>query len=231
MDFQGATRVAEFSQGKIMEKLRPKLKEANPGKNSTRRTDFIRNGFCYALSLEWLRLAAAKPESTVPGIDIVDKGQSFLARQDADSLAYFTQIANNFVTYAESFRQAERRLNPEDFLSAPLVLNNKCEIDLHFLDVGTAGALQPTGGSYVTNSEKLISLLNGSRAQYFFVGFDVLDSKGKRCGGHRVAFCRQGEKLFFFDPNLGIYEVNDPVEFITLLVGDYTAGEFYITYI
>ncbi len=230
MNFQGATRVAEFSQGKIIEKLLPKLKEANPGKISERQVSFIKNGFCYALSLEWLRLAASMPGGTAPGSDIGNKGQIFLAQQDADSFAYFTQIANNFVTYAESFRKAERTLNPEDFLSAPVVLNNKCETDIHFLEMGTAKTLQPKGGSYATNSEKLISLLNDNQVHYFFVGYDILDAKGKRCAGHRVAFCRHGGKLYFFDPNGGIYEVNDLVLFVAGLIAAYKAGAFFITY-
>ncbi len=229
MDFNGARRAGEFNQGDIIGQLSPILREKSGGKITERQIAVISDGFCYALSLEWLRLATEHTGTGSPGMSLILEGQNLLSLRDANACAYFVQIANNFVTYWESFETLGRLLAPEDFLSALHTFSDWQEIDAFFLTTGTKDAIQPRGAA-AHSASTLPALLNDTGIHYHFVGFDILDASGGVDGGHQVAFCRHGGALYFFDPNYGLYAVDDAALLLAAVKHEYSAGSFYSTH-
>ncbi len=229
MDFNGAKIAGQFDQGNIIDELATVMREKAGGKITERQIALITDGFCYALSLEWLRLATAHKGPDNPGMEIILEGQNLPTLKDANSYAYFVQIANNFVTYIEAFEKKARKRTPEDFLSAPHKFKSWEEFDEFFLDVGTKGVIKPSGTVEHT-AVSLPTLLNDTGIQYYFVGFDILDAKGNEDGGHQVAFCRHGGTLYFFDPNFGLYAVDNAANLLAALKRTYNTGTFYISY-
>lgn len=219
MEFNGTKKLKEFNQGDIIDDLIEDLKREHLTKISARQIQFIKNGFCYALSLEWLRVAQINDIPYIPAITMIEKGAAFLANREKKDYAYFKQIANNFVTYAESFDKG--KLNPEDFLSAPTNLETLREKDRYFLEMGTRKAITLAEGYYITNSDKAISLLKNTLYKYYFFGFYFDNKITKKVSGHRVAFARLEGKLYLFDPNAGLFEVNDVETLIDVFKTNY----------
>lgn len=231
MEFNGAVRVHEFSQGDVIRTLVPMLLSEGFGKSSQHEVDIISNGFCYALSLEWLRLAngdlTAGPTVLPPGEELCRKAENLLrgsAEEKKQAYGYFAQIAKNFVSY---FVVCNATSVYEAFLSPDLELPSRGEIDMEFLKLGSNSQLTATRYVDGTNTGRLVQELADVTKRCVFFGFSVLDENGDRLGGHRVAFCRFIDELYFFDPNFGIYRITDLERFIGEWKVPYNATNFY----
>lgn len=239
MALNGTTQAVEFKQSAIIEKLASMAQKLDGEESTLKQLKRIKGGFCYALSLEWLRLAAEEDVSGGtgnPGMSLALNGANLVQIDDKQAYSYFKQIANNFITYAESSQVAARIAKPDDFLSAPHNFLDRWEIDEFFLTVGSKNALSPTGGMADKDAAALTALLQSGAQNYYFVGFSLVNSKFERMAGHRIAFCRRAGKLYGFDPNLGIFLISNLPSFMAALEGAYRSpsyhlGHFYGTYV
>ena len=130
MVFSGATNVGEFSQGAVIRTLEEMLRQHAADGFSERKIAMIKGGFCYAISLAWLGLAARNAAMEPPGMDMIHHGKNLIDSKDFDAYTYFSQIANDFIMYRESLLTRTRAAHPEQFLTAEQSFENKSEVGI-----------------------------------------------------------------------------------------------------
>lgn len=188
----GTTGIEEFSQGRVIDALLGNLPEKHH--------NYIQNGMCYALSLEWAcgaRLATpAQIASLLPYVPVGPFQES--------TLSYYKQIANNFIAYCDTldttFGADSRKLLAG---AAKLPSKKLFEIDRYMMDLWSRQTIQLLD-NYDFSHRDEFETIAGLPYRTLLMGIDLQGG-----GGHEVAFISNGAGLYFFDPNFGVYDVNN----------------------
>ena len=212
----GAINKSEFSQDEVIKKIIADIKSEESGEE---RISLIEEGFCYMLSIEWLRrsIAETNPENF------------FAMPTTTGELAYYKQIAQNFVVYSEGFKKNEGQ---ETFFPVHEIEGTTyLDIDNHYLGLCTKNALSATKRISCKNGNEFIeAIVSAASPMKYLLDFDLVALEGKKkgqvTGGHEMAILRADDKnIYFFDPNYGVYEIKDANTFFDSLNALYTSSE------
>lgn len=202
----GANIVCEFSQGKILKMIDDQLAMAEEHKA------IVEHGICYMLSLEWLRCAIGGSKDLAHFLNLGDD-HKVKPKFDTVACAYFKQVANNFIAYSDRLKN-QFRVSAVDFLKDIVTLPSGItypEIDNYFADLCSGKRINFDKAESTGNADLFNRVLTGQGDRMFFLRLVLTE------GGHRIAFINKGDTLNLFDPNYGVYKVDDAKMLFTSL--------------
>lgn len=213
--------MASFSQGELIEQLKGEYGSLQEDRECV---ELIQGGICYMLSLEWLR----QLKSVEPAL-IYDSNFS-----DAKVRAYYKQIANNYREYSKGFsdkfadrtnmsKNAYEKLRELDERYAELCSVQKYTVKENEGPFHKSKKENPAQGKMITNlTNKSIS---GGHAILIYL--NVHEQAGRAAFGHEMAIWCQHEnsqKYYFFDPNFGVFEVDDLASLFADIFSEYAGN-------
>lgn len=226
--FNGTTPLVQFKQSELIAKIIENL-SLNHSKDikAEERINEIKNGICYMLSVEWLRLIYTNTEKwkTFCFHQRNNTGEIVLTPPE---IAYYTQISNNFFTYSKLFDDSTKTTLQAALLGAEIKECTYFQIDEKLVPLcidkreglhiqvqkaiepqNTIDALKRNLQAYLnTHSDctLLIGLRGFNKGEYF---------------GHKTAMYHNADGIYFYDPNFGIYQITDLNEFLQDLCNTY----------
>lgn len=230
-----ATKVYKFQQGTSIRALDPSTPRQqthgasiNAIQMSAEEFNEIKGGICAALAANWLKEKLTSPD------DLVFSGPSTGSGvHTGQNLATVLDNAPLYRQYAKSpsasAALALHGLKPSSSLARldPTVQQQSIRINTY--SPGTDKEYKQR----VVVSEPLVgaSLTKACSEEYLkqgrgvYISFSVLSrNPAKQGGGHATAAYRsRGNSLYFFDPNCGVYKIQDVAGFFGAYVGCYAA--------
>jgi len=181
-------KITEFNQSEIIQNLNGILDE--------NQYNSIRNGICYMLSMEWLRLFVIGP-SGLPNF------------APNNEIEYYKMIALDYITYSGFIKYANIIIDPSEFKKDPILRADVyANLDKELGENCSNGKLKFKSFFNITNCDNFISNISAIN-KYALFRFDWLDKDNKNVA-HMTAFIRIDGVLYFFDPNFGIFKIYSP---------------------
>lgn len=191
-------KLQNFSQSELLEKLIPTYGAGNLEKQMAKD---INAGICYMLSVEWLRRLFELPQAYPDSV--------FDSRfENAKILVYYKQIANNYCKYFEDFEYTCKFVSR--YPSAETFERNAAKIDKKYVSYcfkDNTHITVSTTGPY-TSSDDLNTVFYGSNALLIYLNVKP-NSIAENGFAHEMAIWNYDSKHYFFDPNIGVYRLND----------------------
>lgn len=224
--FKGTTALIQFKQRELIDKIIENL-STNKSKDMMveERITAIRGGICYMLSVEWLRRIYADNGkwNTFCFHQLNDEGNIILTSSD---LAYYTQIANNYFTYSKLFDDSTKTTLQAALLGTEIEHCSYFQIDEKLVPL----CLEKKEGFHIqvqkaiepqfnidTLKRDLQAYLKSHADSKLLVGLRgsyLADSSTVKYFGHKTAMYRNADGIYFYDPNFGLYQVNDLGDFL-----------------
>ena len=209
--------VSEFSQSKVIEAL----SSSSDLSISPEQKKIITGGICYALSLEWLCASLGKPTEELGKLLPFEPTGSF----NAKTQAYYKQIAGGFIAYAETIYR-QHGVSADQLLTGVNTLPKdmpRLDMDNYFCGLWSKDHIRFDSADDINDAAALNGLLTNLPLHMFFMSLRLRD------GGHRVALLNRSGDIYFFDPNFGVYLINDLNAFFTDLSSTYHRVSSYVS--
>lgn len=226
---QYATKEYKFKQGTSLALLDPAKSANSNAINKVTLTgeefELVKGGICATLAADWLRekLNSEKAlfggDSKVPGIH---------AGRNLDT------VVRNVPLYLQ-YRQSHDALQQHGLAETGKTIGDPMVTET--TRVKGTSRFDPTWVTRRTN-KFVESMINACTPEFLkkgrgaYISFKVVSKNpDKRGGGHATAAYRsRGNTLYFFDPNCGVYNINNVTGFFTAYAGCYDTLGYTLTF-
>lgn len=145
----------------------------------------VKNGICYMLSMEWLRLIISNSD-----LNWKEFGENIIDTKPV----YYKQIMTNFYTYATRDDVA---------VLTKTLLYNDIRMDKVLVNLCMNKIAGVTNEKIVDTESDFANRIIGGNNKYFFVRLEM-----KRAA-HQIALYKETDnKLYIYDPNIGIISIS-----------------------
>lgn len=230
---QYATKEYKFKQGVSLALLDPAKSASSNAINTVTLTDeefdLVKGGICATLAADWLR-EKLNSEKTLFGGNSNSPG--IHAGRNLDTVVRNVPL---YMQYRKNVLEKAAALQQHGLDETGKTIGDPMVTDV--TRVKGTSRLDP---AWVTRRTHRFteSIINACTPQFLkkgrgvYMSFKVVSKvPEKRGGGHATAAYRsRGNTLYFFDPNCGVYNINDPNGFFTAFTACYDAAGYTLVF-